>query len=78
MEWEEYERSQERPEACPVCGGPNADDSGNPICLIAPDFCSIKCNDEYQSLQTEVAEIQYRAYQELKDLVVPPWERDGN
>ncbi len=39
-------------EVCPVCGAPNHDEeTGEPLCAAAPDFCSVECSEAYAKAQ---------------------------
>ena len=47
MDWDRYCRDNDPPEVCPKCGGENCTEDGEPVCVEAPDFCSVTCRDLY-------------------------------
>ena len=62
QDWDRYCDSQDIPEQCPMCGGENADEEGEPICKEAEAFCSTKCRDEYTAEQKKLAESEAQDY----------------
>ena len=43
----------DRPEVCPQCGRNNSNEEGEPVCVDAPDFCSVACQDTYVAAEAE-------------------------
>ena len=43
----------DRPEVCPQCGCNNSNEEGVPVCVDAPDFCSVACQDTYVAAEAE-------------------------
>jgi hypothetical protein len=43
----------DRPEVCPQCGRNNSNEEGEPVCVDAPDFCSVACQDTYLAEEAE-------------------------
>jgi hypothetical protein len=73
-DWDRYCRDNEGPEECPMCKAPNADDEGDPVCKEAPDFCSVKCSDEYLAAEAARAEGEASWLAE-EERVIKEWER---
>jgi hypothetical protein len=50
QDWDNYMTAQEGPEECPNCGGPNHDEeTGDPVCKEAPDFCCVACERKMET-----------------------------
>jgi len=67
------------PEECPVCGGANSTDEGEPVCADAADFCSVACRDKYLAEQRKADEAYAAALAEEEKLYKSPeyleWKR---
>ncbi len=68
QDWDRLCRNSDPPEVCPVCGGENSTEEGEPVCVEAPDFCGVACRDAYVKEQREADDAEARYLAELDAL----------
>lgn len=55
-------------EVCPVCAAPNhAEETGEPLCAAAPDFCSVECERVYCEREAKASEAEAHAFDRWRD-----------